>query len=357
MGSPLEHLLRADWETAGMTGAYRSLSRLVRMDRGGELCPKATNDLATLRFTTEGIPEAERAARWREHHLSLAQIEPAKDHPFEAREVSRTLPMLHLMSLTLSASRVMRTRIVEGNDDVVLFVNRTGRATVSARGREAPLTPGDAVLISCNDAMACDRLSYGESLSIRVPRSVLSSVVVGIDNAIMHPIPRHSETLKLLTYYAGTLIDGNALAASFLRNVAINHLHDLIALTLGATRDAAEAANPEGLRAVRLRAAKAYIVESSSRHDLSVGVVAAHLGVTPRYLQRLLEADGTTFSAFLLGQRLARAYRMLCDPQSYSRPIGVIAYDVGFGDLSYFNRCFRRRYGVTPTEIKEANAR
>jgi AraC-like DNA-binding protein len=108
------------------------------------------------------------------------------------------------------------------------------------------------------------------------------------------------------------------------------------------------------LRASRLRAAKAYIVENSSRHDLSVGAVADHLGVTPRYLQRLLEADGTTFSAFLLGQRLTRAYRMLCDLQFYSRPIGIIAYDVGFGDLSYFNRCFRRRYGVTPTEIREA---
>jgi AraC-like DNA-binding protein len=265
--------------------------------------------------------------------------------------------MLHLMSLTLSASRIVRTRVIEGNDEVALFINRTGRAMISARDREAPLAPGDGVLISCNDAMVYDRLSHGELLSIRVPRSVLSPVVVGIDDAIMRPIPRHSESLKLLTYYAGTLIDGNALAASFLRNLAVNHLHDLIALTLGATRDATAAANAEGLRASRLRAAKAYIVENSARHDLSVGAVAAQLGVTPRYLQRLLEADGTTFSAFLLGQRLTRAYRMLCDLQFYSRPIGIIAYDVGFGDLSYFNRCFRRRYGVTPTDIREACAK
>ena len=340
-----------------MTGTYRSLSRLLRMDRGEEICARGTNDLATSKFTTEDIPEADRIARWRDHHLSLGQIEPAQDHPFEAREISCTLPMLHLMSLTLSASRIVRTRVIEGNDEVALFVNRTGRAMISARGREAPLAPGDGVLISCNDAMVYDRLSHGELLSIRVPRSVLSPVVVGIDDAIMRPIPWHSETLKLLTYYAGTLIDGNALAASFLRNLAVNHLHDLIALTLGATRDATGAANAEGLRASRLRAAKAYIVENSSWHDLSVGAVAAQLGVTPRYLQRLLEADGTTFSAFLLGQRLTRAYRMLCDLQFYSRPIGIIAYDVGFGDLSYFNRCFRRRYGVTPTDIREACAK
>jgi AraC-like DNA-binding protein/DNA-binding transcriptional MerR regulator len=356
-GSALEHLFRAHQGFTDMTAAYRSLSWRPGVDRAKAIRPGATNDLATLSFSTEDIAEADRVARWRDHHLSLAQIEPAQDHPFEAREVSRTLPALHLMSLTLSAARIIRKRVIQGNDEVALFVNRTGRAMVSARGREARLAPGDGVLISCNDAMVCDRLSYGESLSIRVPRSVLSSVVVGLDDVIMRPIPRQSETLKLLTYYAGTLIDGNALAASFLRNVAVNHLHDLIALSLGATHNAAEAANAQGLRAARLRAAKAYIVESSSRRDLSVGVVAAHLGVTPRYLQRLFEAEGTTFSAFLLNQRLARAYRMLCDLQFYGRPVGLIAYDVGFGDLSYFNRCFRRQYGVTPTDIKEANAR
>src|SRR6267378_950382 len=162
-----------------MTGTYRSLSRLLRMDRGEEICARGTNDLATLKFTTEEIPEVDRIARWRDHHLSLGQIEPAQDHPFEAREMSRTL----------SASRIVRTRVIEGNDEVALFINRTGRAMISARDREAPLAPGDGVLISCNDAMVYDRLSHGELLSIRVPRSVLSPVVVGIDDAIMRPIP------------------------------------------------------------------------------------------------------------------------------------------------------------------------
>ena len=85
--------------------------------------------------------------------------------------------------------------------------------------------------------------------------------------------------------------------------------------------------------------------------------------MTPRYVQRLFEADGTTFSEFLTRQRLARAHRLLCEPSSGTSAISTIAYDVGFGDLSYFNRCFRREYGmvllqvgralVTPTEGQE----
>jgi AraC-like DNA-binding protein len=32
--------------------------------------------------------------------------------------------------------------------------------------------------------------------------------------------------------------------------------------------------------------------------------------------------------------------------------ITAIAFDAGFGDLSYFNRTFRRRYGATPSDIR-----
>lgn len=31
--------------------------------------------------------------------------------------------------------------------------------------------------------------------------------------------------------------------------------------------------------------------------------------------------------------------------------ISAVAYDIGFSDLSYFSRTFRRRFGVTPTDV------
>jgi AraC-like DNA-binding protein len=30
----------------------------------------------------------------------------------------------------------------------------------------------------------------------------------------------------------------------------------------------------------------------------------------------------------------------------------LIAYDCGFGDVSYFNRVFRRRYGAAPSDVR-----
>ncbi len=85
--------------------------------------------------------------------------------------------------------------------------------------------------------------------------------------------------------------------------------------------------------------------------------LAARHGVTPRYVQALFEDDGTTFSHFLVGERLARAHRMLCNPLQATNSISAIAYAAGFSDLSYFNRAFRRRYGATPSDVRAAAER
>ena len=48
---------------------------------------------------------------------------------------------------------------------------------------------------------------------------------------------------------------------------------------------------------------------------------------------------------------------MLRDPRFVARSITSIAYDAGFGDLSYFNRTFRRHYGATPSDIRSGITR
>ncbi|HYU13514.1 MAG TPA: helix-turn-helix transcriptional regulator [Stellaceae bacterium] len=90
------------------------------------------------------------------------------------------------------------------------------------------------------------------------------------------------------------------------------------------------------------------------RPGLSLGEVAGRLGISPRSVQALFEADGTTFSRFVLEERLLRAYRLLTGRLSAGRSVTAVAFEVGFNDLSYFNRTFRRRFGLTPSEARAA---
>lgn len=75
--------------------------------------------------------------------------------------------------------------------------------------------------------------------------------------------------------------------------------------------------------------------------------------ISESYIRQLLAAEHTTFTDFVLSERLARAYRFLTDPLNLNRNISTVAYEVGFGDLSYFNRAFRRRFGTTPSEVRD----
>jgi len=52
------------------------------------------------------------------------------------------------------------------------------------------------------------------------------------------------------------------------------------------------------------------------------------------------------------GNRLALAYRKLRSHRFSARTISSVAHDAGFGDLSYFNRTFRRRYGIAPSDAR-----
>jgi AraC-like DNA-binding protein len=83
-----------------------------------------------------------------------------------------------------------------------------------------------------------------------------------------------------------------------------------------------------------------------------VASLARRHGCTPRFVQRLFETEGTTFTEYVLAQRLARAHRMLLDPRREGEKISVVAYDSGFGDVSYFNRMFRRQFGAAPSDIR-----
>lgn len=136
--------------------------------------------------------------------------------------------------------------------------------------------------------------------------------------------------------------------------LAATHLCDLMGLVLGANRDAEAVAMGRGVRAARLRQIKSFVITNLAAQDLSVRSVARRLGLTPRYVHMLFEGQESTFTGFLLQQRLLCAYRLLASPNHAQATISSIAFAVGFGDLSHFNRSFRRQFGASPTQIRNA---
>jgi AraC-like DNA-binding protein len=335
--------------------------RVPAVSVGGEVSVRGKDGFSSLNISTNEVPESERASMLREFYsrgLAKAEVEVRKGEPVEARFTSHALPEAQLLLGTLIGARIVRTRhlMADGNDSLALFVNRSGTIGIASRGRDALLQPGEAVLTSAGEETSFERFAAGECFTLRVPRRVLEPLTVDVDDAVMRIIPEKVAGLRLLVDYAVALVKENAFEQAALRQLGVSHLHDLLALVLDPTEEAGAIAERRGARAARLRQAKLVIVNNCWRQDLSIAAVAGQLGVTPRYLQRIFESDGKTFSSFLVEQRLKRAHRMLRGTEFAERPVSSIAYDVGFGDLSYFNRCFRRAFGATPSDVRSGEA-
>jgi AraC-like DNA-binding protein len=165
-------------------------------------------------------------------------------------------------------------------------------------------------------------------------------------------VPADTAALQLLTRYLGSILAGPRPSGQ-LTDAVVAHLTELIELSLLTPGSGALPARDRGVRAARLAAIKADIGRHLTDGSLSAAALAARHGITPRYLHKLFEDDAMTYSQYVLEQRLALACRRLRDPRLAGRTVSSIAHDAGFGDLSYFNRTFRRRYGATPSGARE----
>ncbi len=135
------------------------------------------------------------------------------------------------------------------------------------------------------------------------------------------------------------------------RGMVAPHLVDLLALALRPDGALGET-RLEAVSEARVRRTLDLIGKSYADPDLDIGAAAARLGISTRYLQRLLRESGTTFRATLREVRLQHALRLLREGEITR--ITDIAMTTGFADASSFNRLFQARFGDSPKALRRA---
>jgi len=309
-----------------------------------------------LKFSTDTFVDADKIPAWREvfgRSVVKMEMEPARGEPFSSRAKIDILPGMTIASIASTANRVMRTPqlTADGCDDLVFALMTKGEAVIRQRGREVVFRAGEAVLWSNAYTGICDYTTPIEFVALVIPRALVP--VTDLDKSLMQLLSRDLDAMKLLTSYLSILENGELDGmAPELRALCATHLRDLVALTVATTCETTGVAAVRDVPAARLRALKADIAANITQRDLSAETLATRHGISPVYIRKLFERDETNLTQFVLTQRLDRAYRMLLDPHIADRSIAVIALDSGFNDLSYFNRSFRRQYGVTPSDVR-----
>jgi AraC-like DNA-binding protein len=282
-------------------------------------------------------------------------IEPVAGTSFHAN--ADILPLGTCAVSTVSSSRaryyVAKDHLKEIQDTTIIICVRSGRLHARHRGQEAIIGPGQAVAVLGNEVGSIELLEGGDYLNIYVQTAAIAAQVPDLHNVLMRPMEGNPNALQLLTSYAAALQTIAGPMGPDLANSVSAHLIDLAARVLGTFGESTRSAEGGGIRASRRQAIKDDIAAHLTEHELSPDDVARRVGIKPRYMRELLQDDGTSFSDLLRYMRLQAAYQLLTDPKQLKRSISTIAYHVGFSDLSHFNRCFRRQFGATPSDIRE----
>jgi AraC-like DNA-binding protein len=94
------------------------------------------------------------------------------------------------------------------------------------------------------------------------------------------------------------------------------------------------------------------------REGLTIGGLARTLGTQEYVLRRVINRHlgYRNFNDFLHSYRIPEACARLRSPAEARRPVLSIALDLGYNSIGPFNRAFKARIGMTPTEFRRGEA-
>ncbi len=317
----------------------------------------------SIRLSTDDLPVANRQDAIREHYGRLMQrMDYASLDGESMRICSEAWPLDGIMmgTSTYTSIEVARTPelLSDGADDVMLCLIPAGASASLPTGLTVDIAPGDFFLGSLNHRLTL-KLPASQQHRTRMfqmPRSSLGGLAGVLDDRPLRSLPAGMSELKLLLAYARSVSQTPPDSVALRQSVS-RHMIDLATLAIGASREASETASRRGVRAAQLAIAKQEVLNHLADPDLSAPGFATKLQISRRYLHMLFEAEESTFSEYVMQQRLMRAHDLLVDPRRHHSRIIDIALEAGFREIRSFNRAFRRRYGMTPSELREQSTK
>lgn len=299
------------------------------------------------------IPTFKQIHEWREQyarHCLHLDFEPWNGASFHF-SVTPILEEPRVVRTRLSPGAVYRDEelVRDGDDNFGLLISQSRELDTRHRGREVRLSRGDAIMMQASGPGSAGSCGSLEFIEVMVSPAEWEARNARPDQAVMRRLPRRSDALQLLRGYLRPLEKSGLTRSAQARETVRRHVIDLVVLATTPHCTIGES-SASAVMAARLAAALDQIAACFQDPELTVAMVARCQGISPRYLQRLLESSGLSFTARVNELRLQRALALLGQPGT--RRIADVALDAGFSDISHFNRLFRARFGDTPSAAR-----
>jgi AraC family transcriptional activator of tynA and feaB len=306
-------------------------------------------------WTTTNLSERDQFSYWREvlceAYIALNPTRPASSGGFVGNVKAKPISSINVTSIASERQKIYRgRREISRMPLEVYFLNLQvrGQCCMQQGGRAALLNPGEFALVDSTEPYLNDYCSDDwEQHSFRIPRHLLRPLLKNPDQATATRIGGNGG-IETVTIEYLTSIAKNVEGLSSSGTTLTSSMVELVALAVGGNTMAREQGRGAARQALFSSLIK-YIDLNIADSELSPAAVAAHFGISPRYLHKVLEEGGRSFGRLVLEGRLDRCAKGLA---ADSTPITEVALRWGFNDLSHFSRTFRQRFGKTPRDFR-----
>lgn len=228
-----------------------------------------------------------------------------------------------------------------------------GEMRFSSGRRDVTMRPGDLCLIDMaqpNHTVLRGGDDRSRLIALILQRSMLAPRLASPDSATATLVPsQHPHARLIANHFAELVVSARPGVESV--DKTVEAIADLMAAAAGATIDIA-AGVERAERHLYLAMIKRHIAENLETDLLTAGALCLQFGISRATLYRLFEDEGG-LAHYIREQRLNLAFQQLISPASQETRLIDLAVNMRFSSDSTFIRAFRRKFGLTPGELRE----
>ena len=298
-------------------------------------------------WSTDAINERERFSYWREMICNtLFSISPeAPSERFSARITVHNSGSLRFAICESTSYEIVRTRRDISRapaDHYTVYLQLRGQTAIDQCGESVSFSKNDIVISDCRQPFRAKLSNDGCRAVAVVPRAMLNLRAPWLRQRAVYKFS-NSGFIDLARRHMAQLTSGELNETE--SYLLTENLCNLLALS-----SAADVPFDRLQAELQLGAVLAFCQQNLHLPRLSPQFVAERFSLSVRTLHLRFEKMEQTFGRWLLEARLDACTKALRDPLQQSRSISEIAYSCGFNDLSHFNRTFRTRFGLPPSQ-------
>ncbi|MCV6587735.1 MAG: helix-turn-helix domain-containing protein [Marinobacterium sp.] len=310
------------------------------------------SDIPHSYFDLESVDSQERYDLWRDSIACLFSVEADADtrvQSFKA-EVEAWQPGALMLARTTTQQQQWRRSTEEiardGLDHYMIQLFMAGSTVVDAERQ----VKDDQLLIFDLSRESHTYTSVFTNLSLIIPRVMLEPLLDWPDHQHLRTLSVTEPLVAVLRDHMQSLhgqISGLSLtAAERLTPATLN----LVAACLnGSVQDLPLSNELESV--TDMRRIRHYIAANLASQELSPTTICSDLGLSRSRLYRMFEPQGGV-AGYIRECRLKAAFQSLSRPELASRKLYEVAQACGFRSNADFSRSFRRRYGLSPREMR-----